>query len=144
MTVRGEVTHILVAPELKEGMTSIVMTTFSGDFLQVNGTVLSVDMSTPDGAPVVAKLTPKHYALSQNYPNPFNPGTTISFALPVAGNYTLTIYNVNGQVVNEVTGSLEAGVHEYYWDASRVASGMYLYKLTSGAFSATKKMVLLK
>jgi hypothetical protein len=87
---------------------------------------------------------PKTYALAQNYPNPFNPTTTIEFDLPVAGEFTLTIYNVLGQVVEKFKDHREAGQWAHTWDASDVASGLYFYKLTVGDFSDTKKMMLLK
>lgn len=88
---------------------------------------------------------PQEYALAQNYPNPFNPTTTINFSLPLAGKYTLTIYNILGQIVetfeNEATSPGEITVE---WDASRQASGVYFYRLESGTFIDTKKMMLLK
>ena len=87
---------------------------------------------------------PKEFALSQNYPNPFNPTTTISFSLPTAGDYKLTIYNVAGQMVKEFTGNSEAGEVTLTWDGTGMASGVYLYRLSVGGFSATKKMILLK
>ncbi|MEW6052068.1 MAG: right-handed parallel beta-helix repeat-containing protein [Candidatus Zixiibacteriota bacterium] len=87
---------------------------------------------------------PTEYSLSQNYPNPFNPATTIELALPQAGRYKLTIYNVLGQVVESVEGFSEAGVVHYVWDASRECSGVYLYRLEAGTFEATRKMILLK
>jgi len=87
---------------------------------------------------------PTEYQLSQNYPNPFNPTTTVELALPQAGQYRLTIYNVIGQVVEVFEGYSDAGYMTFNWDASGQASGVYLYKVTVGNFSATKKMVLLK
>lgn len=86
---------------------------------------------------------PKAFALNQNYPNPFNPTTTISFTLPTASNYNLTIYNVLGQVVDEFNGYSEGSV-DIVWDASRNSSGVYFYKLVTDQNTATKKMVLLK
>jgi len=87
---------------------------------------------------------PKDYALMQNYPNPFNPTTTIVFALPVSSKYNLTIYNVMGQVVEEFSGHAPAGIQTVVWDASKKASGIYFYKLNTGDFTETKKMILLK
>jgi hypothetical protein len=87
---------------------------------------------------------PDSYDLNQNYPNPFNPTTIIGFALPVAGEYRLAIYNVLGQVVSEFEGYQEAGVHSIEWDASAFSSGVYFYKLSAGDFTETKKMMLLK
>jgi hypothetical protein len=118
--------------------------TFNGSFIAVDGQVISVEMATYEGAPVVAKALPSSYALAQNYPNPFNPATNIAFSLKQAGDYTLTIYNVTGQTVEVFAGSAEAGTHTISWDASNQASGIYFYKLSTDNFSDTKKMVLLK
>ncbi|PWB74886.1 hypothetical protein C3F09_03200 [candidate division GN15 bacterium] len=79
-----------------------------------------------------------------NYPNPFNPSTTISFSLPTASDYTLIIYNVMGQAIEEFIGHSEPGTVSLAWDGSRVASGVYFYRLTAGEFTETKKMMLLK
>ena len=118
---------------------------FSGEFLQVDGEVVTLELATYDGFPVVTKTVPVDFVLNQNYPNPFNPTTTISFALPTASDYSLTIYNVNGQVVANFSGAAEAGIIDLEWDAaSNNASGIYFYKLTAGDFTDTKKMVLLK
>jgi len=87
---------------------------------------------------------PERFILHQNYPNPFNPTTTISFDLARAGDYRLTIYNVIGQRVNEIAGSASAGTVTLEWDARKMASGLYLYKLTTDDYSATRKMLLLK
>ena len=117
---------------------------FSGEFISAGGDVVSIELGSYEGSVVKATEIPSDYALNQNYPNPFNPTTTVSFSLPVAGEYDLTIYNVTGQVVTEFSGSSEAGIVSYEWDASDMASGIYFYKLNAGEFSATKKMVLLK
>lgn len=88
---------------------------------------------------------PTEFSLSQNYPNPFNPTTEISFALPKASNARLDIYNIMGQkVATLVNRHLEAGFHTAVWDGTRVASGVYLYRLEAGDFLGTKKMILLK
>jgi hypothetical protein len=87
---------------------------------------------------------PTEYELSQNYPNPFNPSTTIELALPQASVYRLTIYNVIGQVVDVFEGQAEAGYVTINWDASKQSSGVYLYRVSAGTFSDTKKMILLK
>jgi cytoskeletal protein CcmA (bactofilin family) len=90
------------------------------------------------------------YALEQNYPNPFNPTTTISFVLPQASEVSLSIYNTNGQLVKRlVAGEMNAGRHSLVWDATddrglRVASGVYLYVIKAGAFTAQRKLVLTK
>jgi hypothetical protein len=88
---------------------------------------------------------PNNYSLAQNYPNPFNPSTKISFELPKEGFTTLSVFNVLGQkVANLVNKNLQAGSHEFTFDASELNSGVYLYKLESGNFVKTMKMLLIK
>lgn len=87
---------------------------------------------------------PDTYSLHQNYPNPFNPVTTISFSVKERTDYTLTIYNLYGQMVASFKGTADRGVKVIEWDASRHATGVYLYKLEAGSYSETKKMMLLK
>jgi len=88
---------------------------------------------------------PATYSLMQNYPNPFNPTTNITFAMPLAGNVELKVYDLLGkEVATLVTGNLNAGTHVVPFDASALASGVYIYKITSGSFIDSKKMVLIK
>jgi hypothetical protein len=86
---------------------------------------------------------PTAYELMQSYPNPFNASTAIRFALRDASNWNLGIYNVAGQLVDEFSGSDEAGVITVKWNAE-VASGVYFYKLATDHFTDTKKMILMK
>lgn len=119
---------------------------FTGDILSgADGDILTIEMATINGLPLAATNVPAHYNLSQNYPNPFNPTTTIEFAMPAAGKYCLTIYNIQGQVVDVISGVADApGVISTEWDASVFASGVYLYRLEANEFTSVKKMVLLK
>ncbi len=88
---------------------------------------------------------PGGFVLYQNYPNPFNPETTISFEIPVSGPVTLKVFDVLGKEVAIVLDEVkEAGVHEVTFDASHLASGTYLYRLTTGDHSSVKKMALVK
>ena len=123
---------------------SMEANSFSGEFLNVDGNVLSIEMATSEGNLVNAKLIPSNFSLAQNYPNPFNPATSIAFSLPIASDYTLTIFNVNGQTIATFEGHEQAGNVIVDWDAGNFASGIYFYRLDAGAFSDTKKMVLLK
>jgi len=85
------------------------------------------------------------YTLFQNFPNPFNPETAIEFSIPNSEFVTLKIYNILGEEVTTlVSERLTAGRHKYEWDASRLTSGIYLYRLESGSFRQTKKLILLK
>ncbi|HQU72826.1 MAG TPA: FlgD immunoglobulin-like domain containing protein, partial [Calditrichia bacterium] len=93
---------------------------------------------------------PSTIAVAQNYPNPFNPTTTIAYELPRAGEVSLVIYNVLGQVVRTlVSGQHGAGRFQAIWDArndlgERVGSGIYLYRFDSGDYHEIRKMILLK
>ncbi|MGE5364801.1 MAG: discoidin domain-containing protein, partial [Bacteroidota bacterium] len=90
-------------------------------------------------------MLPKEFSLEQNYPNPFNPSTKISFSLPVASNVKLTIFNSIGEVVRELTNNhFEAGSHQMEFNASGLASGIYLYRIETASFTQTKKMMLMK
>lgn len=88
---------------------------------------------------------PSEYGLSQNYPNPFNPTTVINFAITESGYYTLKIYNALGQEVAElVNDQLEGGNYSLGFDASHLASGLYIYNIKGTNVNISKKMILMK
>jgi M6 family metalloprotease-like protein len=88
---------------------------------------------------------PIEYSLSQNYPNPFNPITTIAFSLPQSGSVTLKVFDALGrEVATLVNGFRSEGKFNVEFDASKLSSGMYIYKLTSDKFTEVKKMMLVK
>jgi hypothetical protein len=85
------------------------------------------------------------YKLSQNYPNPFNPLTNIEFQIQNIEFVQLKVYNILGQeVVTLVSEKLTPGIYKYTWNASDLASGIYLYKLKAGNFTETRKMILMQ
>jgi hypothetical protein len=85
------------------------------------------------------------YALMQNYPNPFNPTTRIEYTVREAGSVELKVYTIDGREVATLVNGVEtAGSHVVEFDASGLASGMYLYKMSVNGFTATQKMVLMK
>jgi hypothetical protein len=110
--------------------------------------------------PVTGSGLPEQFMLFQNYPNPFNPSTTIRYALPQRSRVRLTVFNTLGAKVAElVNGEMEAGYHEVQLNTSRLASGVYLYRLQvrdsesasmrdpgseGGSFVQTRRMVLVK
>jgi hypothetical protein len=88
---------------------------------------------------------PTEYSLSQNYPNPFNPVTKLKFALPERSLTKLVIYDLLGREVRTlINKELEAGYHEYFFDAYSLPSGVYFYRFQAGTFTETKKLVLVK
>lgn len=94
---------------------------------------------------LISAITPEKFSLSQNYPNPFNPATNIKFDLPKSGFVKLTIYDALGREVTTLINSeMKAGSYNANWDASSYSSGIYFYKLETGDFVETKKMVLIK
>lgn len=89
--------------------------------------------------------TPLTFELKQNYPNPFNPSTNIEFSVPVNGDVVLEIYDINGRKVQElVNETLSAGSHAVTFNASNLASGLYIYRLRTATNVLTKKMTLIK
>lgn len=98
----------------------------------------------------VLALVPEKFELQQNYPNPFNPTTLIEYALPKTSNVNLSIYNSLGQLVKTlISETKEEGFHTAVWDGTnqngaKLASGMYIYKITTNNFVQSKKMILLK
>ncbi|TKJ41461.1 hypothetical protein CEE37_02555 [candidate division LCP-89 bacterium B3_LCP] len=90
-------------------------------------------------------IIPDDFTFGGIYPNPFNPTTQFSFALPAASHVKLSVYNLRGQLVNTlVDGMRDAGTHDVSFDASNLASGIYLYRLSAGSNNISGKMVLVK
>jgi hypothetical protein len=93
---------------------------------------------------------PSDYSLSQNFPNPFNPSTSVQFSIPVDGLVTIKVYDLLGQVVADLyTGNAQAGTYNLNWDGKDnsgnfVSSGSYIYRMTAGDFTQSKKMLFLK
>ena len=88
---------------------------------------------------------PKQFSLNQNYPDPFNPSTTISFTIPERSDVTLKVFDILGrEVATIVSGEMPAGTFSRQWNATKMASGIYFYRLQAGLFTQTKRLVLLK
>jgi hypothetical protein len=158
----------LVADSLANSSPCIGAGILTYDFFGVIVNVPSVDIngrmrpypsgSNPDmgawesklGDPVGIELQPlagvlQSYRLKQNYPNPFNPSTTIEFTIPQYGFVSLKIYNLLGEeVVTLLSASLLSGSYKYEWNASGLASGLYLCRLEAGDYVGVRKMILMK
>ena len=114
--------------------------------------VIRAVIVTDQATAVAEELTPipHDYMLEQNYPNPFNPETSIQFTIPSLQHVEITIYNSLGQAIRKVISQeVHPGTHTLKWDGhddsgSKVASGIYLYKIQTSDFVQTRKMVLLR
>ena len=88
---------------------------------------------------------PSYYELKQNYPNPFNPSTIIKYTVPKSSRVTITVFDILGNKLETLTNEEKpAGAYELTWSAYNLPSGVYFYKLRTGKFIQTKKMLLLK
>ncbi len=108
-----------------------------------------IDNITVRTSPVVSvsddRSMPQEFTLMQNYPNPFNPSTVIRYGISQQSPVTLTVYNVLGQRVAELVNEVQsAGYYEITFNAGRLASGVYLYRLQAGDYVETKRLMLLK
>lgn len=123
----------------------------------VNGTedIWNIDPLSNDGYPYLWWTTsyieedisniPNKITLSQNYPNPFNPVTKISFSIPSMQDVKLSVYNSNGQLVNELLNKkLSGGIHSVEFNGDKLNSGIYFYSLESDGKKVTRKMLLIK
>ena len=90
-------------------------------------------------------LVPSEFVLHQNYPNPFNPSTTIQYDLPADANVSLKVYDMLGrEVLSLLDGFETAGYHQTTVDGTKLASGVYFYRIRAGSFTDVKKLLLLK
>ena len=112
--------------------------------VSMSDTTISFRTSGVTGVSEIKKLV-QSFSLKQNYPNPFNPSTEISFELLQANPVSLKIYDVVGNLVNElINGGMSAGLHKVTFNANTLSAGVYYYQLQSGNDVQTRKMILMK
>ena len=88
---------------------------------------------------------PETFSLDRAYPNPFNPVTTLSFAIPIDSEVSLSIYNLQGrEVISLLNGNMDAGYHTAVWNADSYSSGVYFVKMITGDYVDIQKLMLLK
>jgi len=149
------------SPDSKEGIFAILEFTVNENFDE-NETTISLDKIRWNEEPVIQNVTvatlskivtiddnihgiPNEFSLAQNFPNPFNPTTMISYQLPKSTFVNLSIYNVNGQLIETlVNKQQQAGYYSVSWNASRFCSGVYIYKIETEDFSDAKKCLIVK
>jgi hypothetical protein len=147
--VDGDVTYTYAgagpAPEFVHLKVAAAGPGSSSFFLRVQN-----DCTTIDIDPVLNLTVSDRFALNGNYPNPFSGSTTISFDVVREGNVTVAVYDVLGQLIKTLAATdLQSGRHDVIWDGTAssgatVASGLYLYRITSGEQSQTRHMTLIR
>lgn len=115
------------------------------DFVQAIGIQRGIEEIIGADNIVVNVEVPKEYSLNQNYPNPFNPVTKIKYDIPLNGNVSIKIYDINGRLINTLINEYKtAGRYEIDFNGKNLSSGLYYYKIESGNFSQVRKMILIK
>lgn len=136
--VSDRISEYFINLNVPDGFEYDIVTAHAGESnVVVNLTITDV--------PNVNLNVPNEYSLGQNYPNPFNPKTTISYAIPQTGLVQIKIFNIIGrEIITLVNEQKQAGRYNVEFNADELPSGVYLYRLQSGDFVRTEKMVLLK
>ncbi|HDQ44149.1 MAG TPA: T9SS type A sorting domain-containing protein, partial [bacterium] len=112
---------------------------------EIHGSPGAKDIATSVRKDPQAETGTPSFMLYQNYPNPFNPQTALRFDMPVSGRVTLTIHNILGQEIARLAdGVVPAGQHEIVWDARNQAGGIYICRIESRGFTATRKLILMR
>jgi photosystem II stability/assembly factor-like uncharacterized protein len=120
----------------------------TGDFILAaggNGTIVRTINGGLTAVTQTSTGVPDKFSLEQNYPNPFNPETNISFSVPKFSHVTLKVFDITGREVAQlVNEDLAGGNYSVRFDASILSSGTYFYRIMTGSFSETKKIILIK
>ncbi len=115
------------------------------NWILTSGNHLYQSMDIPTAVDRVSNARIKSYSLAQNYPNPFNPSTTISFSLPWKSLVSLKVFDVMGRdVATIVSEEIAPGNYSRQWNAGSMPSGVYFYRLNAGAYTETKRLILLR
>jgi cyclomaltodextrinase / maltogenic alpha-amylase / neopullulanase len=124
---------------------SVTLPPYGSAVFTVSLTSDTLKITNPGPTSVSGDERPATFSLEQNYPNPFNPSTVVSCQFPVASDVRLVVYDLLGrEVAVLMDGWKEAGSYQIRFDGSRLASGMYVYRLTAGQYTAARTMMLVK
>jgi hypothetical protein len=138
-------TPAAIGASLKDMLQSPFQHTFSATGNPLRFAIVKSGANAVTGVRSLEVNAPRGYSLDQNFPNPFNPSTEIRFSIAQAGPVRLTVFNLLGQEVAQLVNDYRnAGSYAATFDASALASGTYIYKLTAGGFTAVHKLMLLK
>lgn len=136
----GITTNSLVVIDTNTAAASVI-----GSMGRANVLAIALNPDAVAAVDVNKNGLPQEFSLQQNYPNPFNPVTTIKYSIPAANKVILRVYDAIGrEVATLAEGYRQAGYHVEYFDGSKLASGVYYYKITAGSFTDIKKMLLVK
>jgi|WetSurMetagenome_2_1015567.scaffolds.fasta_scaffold04721_2 predicted acyl esterase len=133
-------TNPYVLPSLKRAINRIYMNSYNPTYIQ-----LPLIGFIPIGVQQISSNVPDKYSLSQNYPNPFNPTTNIRYQIANNSFVILKVYDILGkEIATLVNEKLQAGTYEVKFDGTNLPSGVYYYRIETGNYSETKKMLLIK
>ena len=142
---KNEPMDIIVAYVVGQGSDNLNSITRAREITQYAHEEYKRNFSTIVGVNEKNEELPSQFYLSQNYPNPFNPTTSIEYQVSSSEKVSLKVYDILGREVKTLVNEIKApGTYKITFDASQLASGVYLYRLTSGSFTQTKKMMVLK
>lgn len=140
----GQYTVSVDKPGFEETGSVTTNATYDGSGNPIVGTA-NFSINSTTSVTVHPSVQPTNFVLEQNYPNPFNPSTVISYQLPMTSYVTLTVYDVIGREVATLVNEMKvAGSYNVQFDASKLASGIYFYRLEFASTHIVKKMMLLK
>ncbi len=139
----GSISFSVIAPNVDTtGSYSVLFVSSNASSSPASGVLRSINAT---GVGEILPSVPKNFALHQNYPNPFNPTTTIEYSIPSSSHVTFKVYDMLGRKLKTlVDGQQTSGVHEVRFDASNLASGIYIYRLQAGSFTAARKLIVVK
>ena len=137
----------MVAEYKTSGTSTILVVVEPNDELifTTNQSFEIVEMIVANSNNEIEVNTISEFGLSSAYPNPFNPTTTLGLALNEDGMVNMSVFNVRGQMVEQlISNDMKAGYHNVVWNANAVSSGMYFVRVEAGANTAMQKLMLLK
>jgi len=142
----GPGSYIFYNWTIKDSLGLTALTVEPGNSWNLSGALINgILIGTITGIRDETLIIPANPNLKQNYPNPFNPMTNIQFSLRKTSQISLRIFNTLGQEVSVIAnGIFSEGIHSITWDASNYSSGIYFYRLETGYYKETKKMLLIR
>ncbi len=147
-TITPRLFYASVAQDMDgDGKSEFICVNYSSDFAvwPGDGYLWMVENQTAVGINDEVNANPNSFVLGQNYPNPFNPSTSIEYYIPQTGFVTLSVYDLLGNLITELHNGIQSsGTHSVVFNAERLSSGTYFYKLNYNGLSVTKKLLLMK